>query len=104
MLSQHRMNSKLPGPCPKVQCWMYINTARQAVFLEFDRNTLSPDMLEKQFAFSQFLMEEAVRIPLSVSKKWKISGRIQLENGFYPFIQQADKITLILKYGPLSCH
>lgn len=104
MLSQHRMDSRFSGPCPKTQCWVRINPVRQAVYLEFDRHTLTEEMMQKHFASSHFSMEEDVRIPLSISKKWGISGRIVLQSGRYPILKQDGKITLVLQYCAASCH
>lgn len=104
MLTQHRTSSLLTGPCPKEECWIRINTATEEVFLEFDSNTLSGAALQKHFAASCFYMEEAVRIPLSISKKWKIRGVISLNSGSYPIIKEGDKIILVLKYSAANFH
>ena len=104
MLSQHRLDSPLSGPCPKTQCWVRINPVRQAVYLEFDSHALTEEMMQKYFATPHFLMEEAVRIPLSISKKWGIRGRIILQCGHYPILKQDGKITLILQYSAANSH
>lgn len=104
MLTQHRMSGSLSGPCPKAQCWLQLNPARQEAILEFDRNELSEQILEKYFATTHFYMEEAVNIPLSLSKHWKPGGRISFFSGCYPAIQHRDKIVLVLQYGLVNLH
>ena len=98
ILTQHRAAHPVVCVCPKALAWFSMDVEARLIILEFEWSELSTEIQQKYFSQSYFLMDESVKVPQMIVKKWKISEKVHLQSGLHVVYRYRGKVSVIFSY------